>query len=149
MTVVEVDGEDEFKEEVDEVVENFLVQLSRRWWRGFNRGCCRSLCCSTHSSRSGSLSCRAQACDTLACDVGVFGVSVYRVSWSFRQLRRVGCLSWVYGWLSVVRGAYRNRVIRRRMKATTTALVTIRVTSSIVWFMRDDEVVGLRCRREG
>ncbi len=35
------------------------------------------------------------------------------------------------------------------MNATTTALVTIKVTSMIVSFMRVEDGVGLRCRRVG
>ncbi len=35
------------------------------------------------------------------------------------------------------------------MKAITTALVIMRVISSIVWFMCDGAGVGLQCRRGG
>ncbi len=73
MAVVEVDGEDEFEEEVDKVVKNFPVLFGRRWQRGFNRGCCRSHLSNTRSSHSGSWSRRAPGCGTVCRGICVFG----------------------------------------------------------------------------
>ncbi len=143
-----IDDEEEVVEKKIEVLEKVVVFFGRSRWRGSNRDCCRNLRSSTRSNHSGSRSRGGQAFGTLVYGIGVFGGGVFMVFWFFRQLWQAGCLSWVYGWLSVVLGAYTKRVIRRMMKAITTALVTMRVTSIIVWFMYDD-VVGLRCRREG
>ncbi len=72
-TVVEVDGKDEFEEEVDKVVENLLILFSRRRRRGFNRSCCRNPPSNIRSSRSGSRSHRAPGFGTAFRGVYAFG----------------------------------------------------------------------------
>ncbi len=84
--VFAVDGDSEFKEEEDEVVENDFVLFGRGWWRSlkkgyglrrgggrFNRGCRHSLRRSTHNSRSGSRSRRAPGCGTAFRGACAFG----------------------------------------------------------------------------